>query len=176
MTPEATPNPRSIRFVTGPIHDGPSRWYESAEQADDARAARLFADFDEVTNVLVGPDFVAVGLRHPDGWETLLEPVLRTVTEEFATGDRDSPSVAIADTARAAPAGPTAPNTTDPERTSRARSSGRGASSARCAPRTPPISRGSSRRRNRSNGAYRQVAARLLLGADPDAAAPGGSG
>ena len=26
VIPEATPNPRTIRFVTGPIHTGPSRW------------------------------------------------------------------------------------------------------------------------------------------------------
>ncbi len=85
VVPEATPNPRTIRFVTPPIHEGPSRWYESAVGVDDPRAARLFAEFDDVANVLVGPDFVAVGLRRPDRWEQLLEPVLRAVTTEFAT-------------------------------------------------------------------------------------------
>ena len=77
VIPEATPNPRTIRFVTGPIHEGPSRWYESAAGVDDPRAAQLFAEFDDVANVLVGPDFVAVGLRRPDRWEELLAPVLR---------------------------------------------------------------------------------------------------
>jgi hypothetical protein len=86
VVPEATPNPRTIRFGFGhPVADGPSRWYESAASAgDDARVARLFADFDRVANVLVGPDFVAVGLRRPTDWEELLAPVLAVVTEEFA--------------------------------------------------------------------------------------------
>ena len=86
VVPEATPNPRSIRFGFGhPIHDGPSRWYESAAAArDDPPVARLFDEFDRVTNVLVGPDFVAVGLRRPGDWEELLAPVLAVVTEEFS--------------------------------------------------------------------------------------------
>jgi hypothetical protein len=85
VVPEATPNPRTIRFQVGPIHEGPSRWYESsAAAADDPPAARLFAEVDEVANVLVGPDFVAVGLRRAADWERLLHPVLTLVTEEFA--------------------------------------------------------------------------------------------
>ena len=86
VVPEATPNPRTIRFGFGhPVLDGPSRWYESAAAAaDDPPVARLFAEFDRVANVLVGPDFVAVGLRRPDDWEELLAPILAVVTEEFA--------------------------------------------------------------------------------------------
>jgi hypothetical protein len=84
VVPEATPNPRTIRFLTPPIHDGPSRWYESAAGVDDPRVARLFTEFDDVANVLVGPSFVAVGLRHPDRWEQLLDPMLRSITSEFA--------------------------------------------------------------------------------------------
>jgi hypothetical protein len=85
VVPEATPNPRTIRFVTPPIHEGPSRWYASAAEADDERVARVFAEFDDVDNVLVGPDFVAVGLHRPDRWEQLLERMLRVVTTEFAS-------------------------------------------------------------------------------------------
>ena len=90
VVPEATPNPRSIRFQVGPIHGGTSRWYESAAAAaDDPGSARLFAEFEEVANVLVGPDFVAVGLRRATDWERLLRPVLAVVTDEFA--DPDAP-------------------------------------------------------------------------------------
>lgn len=84
VVPEATPNPRTIRFVTPRIHEGPSRWYESAVDVNDPRVARLFVEFDDVANVLVGPDFVAVGLRSPDRWEQLLDPMLRAITTEFA--------------------------------------------------------------------------------------------
>jgi hypothetical protein len=91
VVPEATPNPRSIRFGFGhPIHEGPSRWFESATAAaDDPPVARLFAEFDRVTNVLVGPDFVAVGLRRPADWEELLAPVLAVVTEEFSDPEQE---------------------------------------------------------------------------------------
>jgi HEAT repeats/Scaffold protein Nfu/NifU N terminal len=83
VVPEATPNPRTIRFVTGDLHRGPSRWYESAATVDDPRVARLFFEFDDVANVLVGPDFVAVGIRRPERWEQLLGPVLRLIEAEF---------------------------------------------------------------------------------------------
>ena len=92
VVPEATPNPRTIRFAVGqPAHDGPSRWYESAAGVDDPRVARLFAADRRVANVLVGPDFVAVGLRRPDDWEELLAPMLAAVAEEFADPDGPSP-------------------------------------------------------------------------------------
>lgn len=86
VVPEATPNPRTIRFgFSHTVGDGPSRWYESVAAAgDDPRVARLFGESDRVANVLVGPDFVAVGLRRPADWEQLLGPLLAAVTEAFA--------------------------------------------------------------------------------------------
>lgn len=98
VVPEATPNPRTMRFHLGPIHDGPSRWYESATAAeDDPGVARLFAQFGEVANVLVGSDFVAVGLQQATDWERLLHPVLAVVTAEFRSpvggGDEGAPRV-----------------------------------------------------------------------------------
>jgi hypothetical protein len=99
VVPEATPNPRTIRFVTPPIHDGPSRWYASAADVDDPRVAPLFA-FADVTNVLVGPDFVAVGVRRPAAWEQLLDSVLRVVTREFAAA---TPKTTPPSAAEAAP-------------------------------------------------------------------------
>src|SRR5262245_33683345 len=89
--PEATPNPRTIRFVTGDLHTGSSRWYESATNVDDSRVARLFKEFDEVANVLVGPDFVAVGIRRPDRWEQLLGPIQRVIDAEFDSSLAEQP-------------------------------------------------------------------------------------
>ncbi len=93
MIPEATPNPRTIRFGTGPIQTGPSRWYESAPSAaDDPHVARLFAEFEaDVDNVLVGNDFVAVGVRRPDRWEQMLVPILRAVSTEFVPSAAPAP-------------------------------------------------------------------------------------
>jgi hypothetical protein len=45
VAPEATPNPRTLAFRTGPIHEGESRSYTSAADADDPRVARLFRSF-----------------------------------------------------------------------------------------------------------------------------------
>lgn len=89
VVPEATPSPRTIRFATPALHRGPSRVYASAAAAgaDDPRVARLFGAFDDVTNVLVGPDFVAVTIARPDRWSTLLGSMLRVVTEEFTGPD-----------------------------------------------------------------------------------------
>ena len=88
IVPEATPSPRTIRFATPPLHTGPSRAYGSAAAATDPRVARLFRAFDEVDNVLVGPDFVAVTISRPDRWEPVLGPMLRAITEEFV-GDHE---------------------------------------------------------------------------------------
>jgi HEAT repeats/Scaffold protein Nfu/NifU N terminal len=86
VVPEATPSPRTIRFATPQLHVGGARNYDSAEAgAADARVARIFGAFATVTNVLVGPGFVAVTIARPDGWEELLEPILRAVTREFVT-------------------------------------------------------------------------------------------
>jgi hypothetical protein len=87
VVPEATPSPRTIRFATPPIHAGPGRAYSSATADADPRVARIFHAFDEVNDVLVGPDFVAVTISRPGRWESVLSPMLRAVTEEF-TDDR----------------------------------------------------------------------------------------
>jgi hypothetical protein len=93
VTPETTPSPRTIRFATPALHRGASRSYDSADDATaDPRVARLFHDFDAVTNVLVGPDFVAVSLDRPARWESLLAPMLAAVTEEFAVESVGGPA------------------------------------------------------------------------------------
>lgn len=101
VVPEATPSPRTIRFATPELSPGPAHAYDSPDAAaQDARVARLFADFRQVTNVLVGPDFVAVTVARPDLWERLLAPVLRAVADEFAAGGDDAEPRARQDTAQ----------------------------------------------------------------------------
>ena len=166
VVPEATPNPRTIRFVTGPIHTGASRWYESAADADDGRVARLFAEFDAVANVLVGPDFVAVGLRRPDQWEQLLRPMLRAVEEEFP-----------ATPGAGAPAAPGAP---EPDDALDVRGGGSGARAnaldgawrelSRLRPDDPEDRARILAATTAADAAVRQVAARVLVDADPEVA------
>ncbi len=163
VVPEATPNPRTIRFVTGPIHTGPSRWYASAVDVDDPRAVALFTEFDAIENVLVGPDFVAIGIHRPNDWELLLGPVLRVVAAQF-TGTTD-----------ALPLAPTAPTTNEaptPRRTNPPRDGGRDVDRAWRELGTLRADRPSDLdrilvARSSSNIADRQVAARLLVDADP---------
>ena len=160
VVPEATPNPRTIRFVTGPIHTGPSRWYASAVDVDDTRAAALFRGFDAIDNVLVGPDFVAVGLHRSDDWEVLLGPVLRVVATQF-TGSADPP--------------PPAPTMNDEPATSRTPRAREGSTDLERAWRELGALRPDRRddldrilaARSSSNIADRQVAARRLADADP---------
>ena len=115
VSPEVTPSPRTIRFTTPRLHDGPSRFYNSSsEAASDAHVARLFDDFETVTNVLVGPDFVAVTISRPDQWERLLGPILRAVAEEF-TGVGDDPGAP----ARSERPSPTAESDAEPLRSPR---------------------------------------------------------
>jgi hypothetical protein len=95
VVPEATPSPRTIRFATPPLGDGPSRAFDTDTAAGDPRVAALFTASDEVTNVLVGPTFVAVTIRHPDRWETILAPLLRAVAERFAGDAPVEPTDAV---------------------------------------------------------------------------------
>jgi hypothetical protein len=79
---EPTPNPRTIRFRTGPINDGESQWFESPAAAQGFwRAARLFDEFPQIANILFGPDFLAVSLRRASDWERLLGPVQAAVAD-----------------------------------------------------------------------------------------------
>ena len=86
VQPEATPNPRHVRFVLGGV-PAPGVWYRAGDDVDDSGAAALLADKD-VTDVLVAGDFVAVGLRRAAMWEDRLDDLVSTVTELFWTPDR----------------------------------------------------------------------------------------
>ncbi len=90
VTPEATPNPRTVMFRTGDVHEGQSRPFTRRDHGGDARVSRLFQQFPDVSDVLVATDFVAVSLRRPDRWEALLAPVLQVVAEEFAGDHADA--------------------------------------------------------------------------------------
>jgi hypothetical protein len=164
VAPEATPNPRTIRFVTAVIHDGPSRWYESSDDVDDPRVARLFADFADVANVLVGPDFVAVGLHRPDAWEHLLDPVLRVITAEFASAIREKEhSDAGAVAARREPSDTRSPSSSLPANALDRAWRELGALRPDDAADLDRILAA----RSSPDVAYRQVAARVLIDADP---------
>jgi hypothetical protein len=168
VVPEATPNPRTIRFLTPAIHDGPSRWYESAAGVDDPRVERLFAEFDDVANVLVGPSFVAVGLRHPDRWEELLDSMLHSITTEFAS---TTASPAQSTSPDAEPSGASSPSRSGETRESNALDRAwKELGSLR--PDEPADVDRLVEAAASTSSATRQVAARLLVDADLDVAEP----
>jgi hypothetical protein len=166
VVPEATPSPRAVRFSTPPLHTGPSRAYETAAAAaEDPRVARLFDDFDDVTDVLVGPDFVAVTVSHPDRWAALLAPMLRAVTEEF-TGEEDpQASEPVAPVVVSLQVGRDEPDTRAPRRLERAWTE----LGVLRPDRAEDLDRVLAATRD-AEPARRQVAAALLADAPPDAA------
>jgi hypothetical protein len=169
IVPEATPNPRTIRFVTGPIHDGASRWYESATGVDDPRVARVFDAFDDVANVLVGPDFVAVGIRQPQRWEQLLGPMLRLLEDEFPSETATEANAADRAPSTAGPAATTAP--TGAAAPARDRAFDRAWRNLRALHLEQPDDLTRLRVAASSGDvASRQAAARVLLDADPQVA------
>jgi len=101
IAPEATPNPRTIVFRTGPLHAGDSRSYHSGATVDDPRVAELLVSFPDIATVLVARRFVALTLRRPDRWEAILAPVLDAVTAQFP-----APADPGTGTATTAPPGP----------------------------------------------------------------------
>jgi len=169
VVPEATPNPRTIRFVTGALHDGPSRWYESAAGVDDVRVARLFDTFADIDNVLVGPDFVAVGLRRAQSWEDLLVPLLQVVVAQFASpGQRAEPRADAAGVDAPAPQTPVARTRTPDDRPGGLERAWRELATLR--PERPDDLTQIVAAASSPTVARRQVAARLLADADPDTA------
>jgi hypothetical protein len=167
VVPEATPSPRTIRFATPPLHTGPSRVYGSATASgdDDPRVARLFGAFDDVTNVLVGPDFVAVTIARPNRWSTLLGSMLRVVTEEFTGRGAHEASKPTPPTRTSARTGSQEQDARAPRRLGRAWSE----LGALRADRPDQLERILAAA-NDAEPARRQVAAALLADAPPEAA------
>jgi hypothetical protein len=83
VVPEPTPNPRTVRFATGHRPIAVSTSHRRGDAIVPAVAA-VFAADDDVVDVLVAADFVAVSLRRPDRWPEALVPVLDAVAARFA--------------------------------------------------------------------------------------------
>lgn len=81
IVPEATPNPRHIRFPLGGA-PGPSVFYQRGDDNLDPRVKALFED-QNVTDVLVAPDFIAIGLTRAHLWESSIDRLLEEVTTAF---------------------------------------------------------------------------------------------
>lgn len=87
VQPEATPNPRHVRFVIGGT-PAPGVWYRRGDEVDSPGVAELLKDTD-ITDVLVGGDFVAIGLRRAARWKDRLDDLVVKVTELFWSAGRE---------------------------------------------------------------------------------------
>ena len=120
--------------------------------------------------MLVGPDFVAVTISRPDGWETLLAPMLEAVAEHYGgDGDppaRGEPAESSAPVTRALAVGATGEPAHAPRRLERAWAE----LGTLRADRGEDLDRVVEAARD-DEAARRQVAAALLADAPPDVAA-----
>jgi hypothetical protein len=89
VVPQPTPNPRTIRFATARRAMAASESYQRHNRVGDERVAAIFAVADDVVDVLVGADFVAVSLVRPGRWPELLEPMLEVVASTFGGDSSD---------------------------------------------------------------------------------------
>jgi hypothetical protein len=89
VVPQPTPNPRTLRFATARRAMAESESFQRATGLDDERVAAVFAVAEDVVDVLVGADFVAVSLARPGRWPALLEPMLDAVASAFGGDDSD---------------------------------------------------------------------------------------
>ena len=86
VQPEATPNPRHVRFVIGGT-PAPGVWFRRGDELTDNRVSGLLDDPD-ITDVLVAGDFVAIGLRRAAMWKDRLDDLVERVTDLFWSPER----------------------------------------------------------------------------------------
>ena len=86
VQPEATPNPRHVRFVIGGTPSA-GVWYRRGDDIDFPAVEQLLEDGD-VMDVLVAGDFVAIGLRRSRLWRDRLDDMVGTVTRLFWSPER----------------------------------------------------------------------------------------
>ena len=83
IVPEAGPNPRIVRFLTGPATGGSGGWVRDPTATRDDRVARVLRTFVDAAGVLLGNGFVAVELTDEHRWDELLMPLMACITEAF---------------------------------------------------------------------------------------------
>jgi hypothetical protein len=91
VVPEAGPQARIVRFLTGAGTGGQSGWVRDADATHDERIQRLARTFVDINAVMLGVGFVAVELHDERRWDDLLLPIMAFVSDTF--GARRAPAV-----------------------------------------------------------------------------------
>ena len=88
IRPEATPNPRSVRFVLDrALMEGCGADFRSLEKAERSPLARRLFGIDGVAGVFVGPNFVTITTGGQPDWNAVMEQVDRLLREHIASGE-----------------------------------------------------------------------------------------
>jgi len=78
---QETPNPNALKCVLDrPIPDAPRSYFNAGEAQADPLAARLFA-IPNVTNILIGGEWITVSKSGKGDWKTIRKEVERALGE-----------------------------------------------------------------------------------------------
>ena len=84
---ETTPNPASLKFLPGrQVMPSGTREFVDPESAEASPLAEALFDTGEVTNVLLGSDFIAVTAAPGVDWSQLKPQVVAVLLDHFVSG------------------------------------------------------------------------------------------
>jgi len=87
ITAEMTPNPNTLKFNVNRVllASGSLNYTDKAKAKGSLLAEKLF-DMENVLGVMVGQDFITVTKAPAANWQTLAEPVTKTIKTAFESG------------------------------------------------------------------------------------------
>ncbi len=83
VTYEATPNPSSMKFITGKIIADESIYFEDPQKTTRSPLAKKLFGFAWVQAVMVGPNFVTVTKQNWVEWPQLADPLSDLIAEHL---------------------------------------------------------------------------------------------
>ncbi len=85
---EATPNPANLKFLPGrPVLETGTVDFPNAQAARRSPLARRLFEYDGVTGVFLGQDFVTVTKQADTGWEALEPKIREGILDHFVSGE-----------------------------------------------------------------------------------------
>ena len=88
ITAEVTPNPNTLKFnVNKVLVPSGTINFPDKEKARGTKLAETLFEIENVLGVMVGYDFITVTKAPASGWQTLVEPVTKTIKELLSSGE-----------------------------------------------------------------------------------------
>lgn len=88
-----TPNPRTLRLGIAVRTGAATETFKRGDRVDDPAVDALFASADEIVDILVGADFVAVSIDRPTRWPAILPAVVAAVAAAWGAPDAGAEAV-----------------------------------------------------------------------------------